>query len=337
MSRSTDIRIPRRDALRGGFAALWCGPSLLSPRYQDEPYVTRTFTYKRVGDLKIRADVHRANDSKLRPVVVWIHGGALINGHRGAVSGRVRRRMLEAGYVLVSIDYRLAPETRLPEIISDVEDAFGWLRRDGGRLFQADTRRIAVIGGSAGGCLTLVSGYRVRPRPTVLVSLWGYGDLIGDWYSKPSPHRRHNKFEISREAAYAQVKGPPVADARDRRGNGSVFYLYCRQRGIWPQEVSGWNPKTEADKFYPYMAVRNVTPQYPPTLLIHGADDTDVPFEQSRMMADQFRKHGTEHNLIRVPGGEHGLAGADKQLVDRAHSQAWEFIDRHMRHTPEAR
>src|SRR5688572_13603839 len=83
-----------------------------------------TFTYKRVGALEIKADVHRADDSVRRPVVIWIHGGALINGHRAGIDGRIRSRLLEAGYALVSIDYRLAPETRLPAIIEDLEDAF---------------------------------------------------------------------------------------------------------------------------------------------------------------------------------------------------------------------
>ena len=66
---------------------------------------TTTFTYKQVGELEIKADVLRADDDLLRPVVVWIHGGALINGHRAGVSGRVKTRMLQAGYAIVSIDY----------------------------------------------------------------------------------------------------------------------------------------------------------------------------------------------------------------------------------------
>ena len=79
--------------------------------------------------------------------------------------------MLEAGHVLISLDYRLAPETQLAEIVHDVEDAFDWIRRNGPRLFKIDPTRIAVAGGSAGGYLTLTSGFRVRPRPAVLLSL----------------------------------------------------------------------------------------------------------------------------------------------------------------------
>ena len=105
------------------------GPS--SAFAQKEKIRVRTYTYKKVGDLEIKIDVHRAADDVTRPVVVWIHGGALINGHRAGISGRVKRMMLDAGYAIASIDYRLAPETKLPAIIEDLEDAFTWVNEQG--------------------------------------------------------------------------------------------------------------------------------------------------------------------------------------------------------------
>jgi acetyl esterase/lipase len=290
-----------------------------------------THTYKRVGDLEIRANVYRPDDDVRRPVVVWIHGGALIMGHRDAISERVNKMLLEAGYAIVSIDYRLAPETKLPEIIQDVEDAFAWIREQGPRLFGIDASRIAVMGGSAGGYLTLTAGYRVTPRPTVLVSFFGYGDLIGDWYSTPSPHARHHAIKLSEDEAYAQVSGQPIADARDRRGDGGGFYQYCRQHGHWPLAVSGWDPRREAEKFFAFMPVNNVTRDYPPTLLIHGTEDTDVPYEQSVKMAHELERHGVEHELVSIPGGEHGLGGGDPQLIDDAYDAALAFVKAHMR------
>jgi acetyl esterase/lipase len=280
--------------------------------------------------LEIKADVHRADDEQIRPVVVWIHGGALINGHRASVSGRVKQDLLDAGYAIVSIDYRLAPETQLPEIIADVEDAFRWVRREGPKLFRADADKIAVMGGSAGGYLTLTSGFRVDPKPVVLVAFWGYGDLVGDWYSKPSPHPRHHQSKLSREEAYRQVSGPPISDSRERKGDGGAFYQFCRQQGLWPKAVSGWDPHTETEKFFPYMPVKNVTKEYPPTLLIHGTKDTDVPYEQSAMMAAEFKKHGVEHRLLTIAGGEHGLGGGDPEEIDAAYRAALEFVNRHM-------
>ena len=318
----------RRDFLRltAGAAAFATFPRLLRPQ-QTEP---RTYTYKKVGGLQIKADVHRPNDAVRRPIVVWIHGGALIMGSRRGVPKRVNTMLLDAGYVVVSIDYRLAPESKLPLIIEDVEDSFRWIRQEGAEQFHGDAGKIAVMGGSAGGYLTLVTGYRVQPRPAALVSFWGYGDLIGDWYSTPSPHARHQETKMSREEAFRQVSGPPLSDDRDRKGNGGAFYQHCRQHGIWPREVSGWDPRAEAEKFYPFMPLRNVTKEYPPTLMIHGTEDTDVPYEQSVLMAAELKKHGVEHELISIAGGEHGLGGGDPNKIDAAYESALAFVKRHL-------
>ena len=291
----------------------------------------RTYTYKKVGDLEIKADVHLMDTGVTRPVLVWLHGGALIMGHRESIGSRLEKAVLKAGYTIVSIDYRLAPEIKLPSLIEDVEDAFQWVYSEGPELFNADVSRLAVAGASAGGYLTLTAGFRVEPRPAALVSIFGYGDLIGDWYSQPSPHPRHQRIVMSREEAFQQVSGLPIADSRDRKGNGGAFYLHCRQQGIWPQQISGWDPHTEAEKFYPYMAVKNVTPDYPPTLLLHGTEDTDVPYEQALMMVKELKKHGVENRLISLEGGEHGFGGADPEAIAAAYAEIVPFLDRHVK------
>jgi acetyl esterase/lipase len=290
----------------------------------------QTFTYKKADTLEIKADVYREADDRPRPVVVWLHGGALIMGHREGVSQRLKDAMLNAGYVVVSLDYRLAPETQLPQIIQDIEDGLTWVHDRGPELFHADANRIAVSGGSAGGYLTLTAGFRAKYKPVALLAFWGYGDLVGDWFSRPSPHPRHNKEKVSREHAYQQVSGPPVADARERKGDGAPFYNYCRQTGEWPKAVSGWDPHKEPEKFAPYMALKNVTKDYPPTFLIHGDTDTDVPHEQSVLMAAELKRNGVPHRLVSLRNGEHGLQGADKAQVDDAYQQAFAFLREHL-------
>ena len=230
----------------------------------------------------------------------------------------------------MSIDYRLAPETKLPELISDIEAAFHWLAGDGARLFHLDPHRIVVSGESAGGYLTLVTGFRVRPRPKALVSLYGYGDLLGDWYSTPSPHPRHNSRKITREEAAKQTDGIVISDARRRKGNGGLIYLHYRQNGIWPREVSGFDLAKIAEKIAPFEPVRNVTPDYPPTLLIHGTQDTDVPYEQSRMMAKQLEQHGVPFLFKPITNGEHGFGGGDPTEIEDAYRVLREFIVRHL-------
>lgn len=336
-------RLSRRLFLQGSaFAVVGTCGILIEPasRGADEPGGERptgekgqkmeisktTHTFKQVGELKIAADVYRPGDNSRRPVAVWIHGGALIVGNREGIDPRVKEIVLELGCVLVSIDYRLAPETKLPEIIGDVEDAFRWIRQEGPELFSADADRLVVLGGSAGGYLTLVTGHRVEPRPQGLVALYGYGGLLGDWYTRPSPHPRHQEPKLTRDEAYQQVAGPAVSDSRDRKGNGGAFYQYCRQQGHWPKAVSGWDPATEAERFVPFLPARNVSPQYPATLLIHGTADTDVPYDESVQMARELKRHDVQHELVTIPDGEHGFGGGDAAVIDRAYDRIRTFV-----------
>jgi acetyl esterase/lipase len=281
-----------------------------------------------VGELELKADVYHYNDTKVRPAVVWLHGGALMMGSR---EGRFpwRESILTNGYVLVSLDYRLAPQAKLPAIIEDIEDAFRWIGSEGASQFHLDPARVAVMGGSAGGYLTLVAGYRVNPRPRALVSLYGYGDIIGDWYTAPSAHPRHNKGKITEAEAWQSVEGPVVSNDRERR-TGGIFYDYCRQHGLWPKMVSGWDPQREPEKFFPFMPVKNVTADYPPTVLIHGTVDTDVPYEQSTLMGREFKKNGVPHEFHTIVNGEHGLDGGDPTEIENAYRKAFEFVKKRL-------
>ena len=289
-----------------------------------------THVYRTVDGLDLKADVYRPDDKTVRPVILWIHGGALIGGSRKSMQRQISERFLGAGYAIVSIDYRLAPETKLPGILEDVEAAYTWLHDKGPELLHVDARKIAVMGGSAGGYLTLATGHRAQPRPAVLVALWGYGDLIGPWYSEPSEFYRRQPL-VSREEALAGVSGPPVENDAKNSKQRFRFYLYCRQQGLWPNLVGGWDPRTDADKFRPYEPVRNVTADYPPTILVHGTEDTDVPHEQSVLMAREFERAGVKHNFVSVPGAGHGLGPGDKELVKDAYDQVFKFVDPIMR------
>ena len=288
-----------------------------------------TFTYKKVDSLEIKLDLYAPGDcDKLNPVVVWIHGGALMTGYREDVPKEILTPLLEAGCAVISIDYRLAPETLLPEIIADLEDAFTWIRDNGPELLNVDPDRIVVIGASAGGYLTLTAGYRVKPRPLGLVSLWGYGDLIGDWYSKPVTSPWY-QTTLTREEAFQMMDGPPVSNSRDRKEDKvAEFYRYTRMNGIWPEAVTGWDSHEEAEKFYPYMPLKNITTDYPPTLLVHGTKDGDVPYENSVWMSEQLERHCVEHELITMEDGGHGFQYMDKQKAEQAIENVIAFIKR---------
>ena len=302
-------------------------------RAADPPLPKQTHTFKTVGDLKIQADVYRADDAKARPVVVWIHGGALILGNRKSVPQDLLELCRDEGYALVSIDYRLAPEVKLPEVAADVADAFRWLRGDGAKTCHLDPMRAVVAGGSAGGYLTLMTGVAVTPRPTALVAYWGYGDVDGDWYAKPSEFYRKQAPLVDKAEADKGVGGKVVTGSEggiDMRARGR-FYLYLRQNGLWTKEVTGFDPVRDRAKLDPYCPVRNVSPEYPPTLLVHGTEDTDVPYQLSAGMAKELALHKVPHELVTVKGAGHGLSGGDKKLVADAHARALAFIRTHLK------
>ena len=157
-----------------------CAPASLTGqpavRADDVEARVQTFTYKTVGGLEIKADVHRAAvggaDDNLRPVVVWIHGGALINGHREGVDRRVKEMVLREGWILVSIDYRLAPETRLPATVEDVEDAFRWIRKEGSERLIRAAIRYAIENNRRN--VTLVHKGNIQKYTEGMFMKWGY-------------------------------------------------------------------------------------------------------------------------------------------------------------------
>jgi acetyl esterase/lipase len=303
----------------------------LSPaaRAQEASGGKKTYTYKTVGKCEIKADVYGVSEGKARPVVLWIHGGALIMGHRGQIDRDLLGKLLKAGYVAVSIDYRLAPETKLPGILDDVQDAYRWVREKGPALFNIDPKRVAVMGGSAGGYLTLATGYRVEPRPAALVSFWGYGDIAGPWYSRPDSF--YTKMPaVPKEEAYQAVGGPVLSESVGKN-NRSRFYLYCRQQGLWPKEVAGLDPDKQPRAFDPFCPVRNVTAEYPPTLMVHGTKDTDVPYDQSAQMARELGRKGVAHELLTVKDAGHGLAGAKPSMVAETQERVLDFLKKHLR------
>ncbi len=297
-------------------------------------YEMKTYVYKTVDDCQIKADVYGGKPGTRQPVVFFIHGGALINGARKPVNKDVKGRFLDEGFIIVSIDYRLAPETKIAGIIEDVQDAYRWVHEKGPELFGADPNRIGVVGGSAGGYLTLMTGFCVQPRPKALFSYYGYGDIGGDWYSHPDPYYC-TKSPVSKQQAYSGVGGKVVTGVTDdaQRKPRGLFYLYCRQQGLWPKEVTGHDPHTEPEAFKPYCPIQNVTPDYPPAMLIHGDKDTDVPYEQSVEMAAELARVGIEHDFITLKGGGHGrkLKTANPEAFAKAFDKAVVFFNRHVK------
>jgi acetyl esterase/lipase len=283
----------------------------------DEPTM-KTYSFKVLDSSgnHLEADVHRPAGDAILPVVVFIHGGALMMGGRKMTPkpGSLLETLLRADYAVVSIDYRLAPQVKLPAIIEDLRDACAWVRTRGPELFHIDPENLFVMGQSAGGYLTQMSGFCVHPRPRALVSFWGYGDITGPWYSRPDPFYRQQPL-VAREEA-------------ETNGSGKL-YLYSRQQGLWPKILSGHDPDTEPRFFDPYCPVRNVTAEYPPTLLIHGTKDTDVPYQLSEQMDRELSAQGVNHLFLTIPDGGHGFDRRNQDLALRTYAQVVDFLQKH--------
>ena len=257
-------------------------------------------------------------------MLVWLHGGALIMGNKKGVPGDLLELCRKEGYCLVSPNYRLAPQAKLPQIREDLQDFWKWLHEKGPALFHADARRIVVAGGSAGGYLTMMSGL-LEPRPNALVAYYGYGDVDGPWYTTPSEFYRKQPL-ISNEDAYKGMPPDVVAEPAPGGFNRGRLYLYFRQNGLWTKEVSGFDPATEKSKLDPYCPVRNITAQYPPIVMLHGTADTDVPCQESLDMVAPLQKNHVHYEMFAINGAGHGLMGGDRPMVDKAMARAREFI-----------
>jgi acetyl esterase/lipase len=287
----------------------------------------KTCVYKTVQDCEIKLDLFWEKSSELLPVLMWIHAGALIMGHRGNIKKDQLFWYLSAGYAVVSIDYRLSPETKLPEIIADLRDAYTWIRNIGPTIAPLDSRRIGVIGHSGGGYLALMSGHACVPPPQAVVSFYGYGDIIGKWYTAPDPF--YCQQPLVKKADALKVVGTKILSETPDVNNRFLFYLWCRQNGRWAHEVMGLDPVKDAQAFKYYCPLRNVTRVYPPTMLLHGTADTDVPYEQSYIMALKLEDHSVNYKLSTIEQGGHGFDGKGifDETVSKCFTDVVEFLD----------
>ncbi|HLQ72126.1 MAG TPA: alpha/beta hydrolase, partial [Bacillota bacterium] len=86
----------------------------------------KTYTYKKQDDLEIEGTLYKTTETHA-PLLIYIHGGGLVWGTKDDIDKNQVDIYTNAGFNVFSIDYRLAPESKLPEIITDVQDALEWL------------------------------------------------------------------------------------------------------------------------------------------------------------------------------------------------------------------
>ncbi len=137
-----------------GFAAMQAGapaPARVEDRTLPGP----------AGDIPVRV---YASAGENLPVVMYFHGGGWVVGDIESHDGTCRQLLAELGAaVVVSVDYRLAPEHKYPAAADDCYAATAWVAANGAEI-GADGSRIAVCGDSAGGNLSAVVSQMARDR-----------------------------------------------------------------------------------------------------------------------------------------------------------------------------
>lgn len=282
----------------------------------------KTIVYKQVGTLEMKADFYGTGSGQA-PVIMYIHGGGLIWGSRTDMKEEQIKLYNEAGFAVFSIDYRLAPETKIAEIKKDVEDAFLWLKTQGPELLEIDQDRIFISGGSAGGYLSLLSG-TFEHKPKAIVSFYGYGDITGKWAADPSAYFRA-MARVPKELVNMLIKKEPISEGPIAQRYG--LYLYGRQTGSWIEDVTGYDPFLQRAILKTWSPYWNVSEDFPPTLLLHGTKDDDVPYEESENMAKALTDAGVFNKLITISGGVHVFdENMDDPLVQDAISEVIKFL-----------
>jgi acetyl esterase len=115
------------------------------------------------GRLRVRIITPQAAGTGPRPVLVYFHGGGWVLGNIESHEGIYRAVANAAGVIVVTVDYRLAPEHRFPAAALDAHAATAWAAEHAAE-FGGDPQRIAVAGDSSGGNLAAVTCLMARDR-----------------------------------------------------------------------------------------------------------------------------------------------------------------------------
>jgi acetyl esterase/lipase len=168
------------------------------------------------GDEQLGLRLYRGLTESAAPLVLYAHGGAFVNGNLDTDQAQCVELARAAGCLVVSVDYRLAPEHPCPAALNDVEAAFRYAVENSARL-GADVGRVVVMGRDAGAALVAALAQRMfdDEGPQIRVQILHQPMLDSD----ATPSRREfqrtpglNGPAVSR--AWAHFLGHSVATAQ---------------------------------------------------------------------------------------------------------------------------
>ncbi len=277
----------------GGPAERESGPSAPPPTLADVAYARASPA--QVLDLWLPPGGRRPH-----PLVVFVHGGGFAGGDKRAAEPKVPG-LLQAGYAVASIDYRLSGEARFPAAAQDAKAAVRHLRASA-PVYGLDPGRFAVWGESAGANLAALVGTSAG-RPTVLddpaLGHGGTSDVVQavvDWYGPIDFAQR----ERQSRAGGSDCRTPQLAQA-DRHMTG---YLGADVDTV-PQRAAESNPVT-------YLRPSASLPAFS---IAHGTADCLVPLGQANLLADALRANGNRPDVHILDDAVHGDPRFDRELL----------------------
>lgn len=231
------------------------------------------------------------------PVFLYVHGGSWMEGDKA--EGEGWRGLNEQGFLVVSLNYRMAPIDKFPAMIEDLKCAVRFLRAHAAD-YNLNPEEIAALGASAGGHL---------------VALMGVADESAGWDTG------HYSDQSSRIQAVIPIAGFFDFSKEISGGVGTPIY-----------SAFGGLPGTDSPKLVAASPVTYITQDDPPFLLFHGTRDNIAPPEQSTLMDEQLRAAGVPSTLVVVEGGDHGLGGPEAHPSPaEVYQMILDFLNTHLK------
>jgi len=219
----------------------------------------------------VRIYTPRASASPL-PVLVWLHGGGHVVGSLQSYDALCRKLALSGDCIVVSVDYRLAPEHRFPAGVTDSFAALEWTAQHAAEI-GGDAARIAIGGDSAGGNLAAVCAILARDAgaPALVFQL-----LV---YPRTAP-------EEDSPSHHALAQG----------------YLLTRKVILWFHDHYRASESDRRDFRYAPLIASDLS-RLPPALIIVG--EYDPLRDDGIAYANRLRDAGNEVHLADYPGMVH--------------------------------
>ena len=222
-------------------------------------------------------DYYAAKGEGPHPIAIIIHGGGYHGGDsKNGSEAYVADFLAPAGYAVFSVNYRVAPKYPYPYMVLDVQRAVRFIRYHA-REWNADPKKIALVGGSAGGFVS---------------NMVGLLDAEGDAKAADP---------VDRESAKAQV----VVSLYAQSSFEFVPLNADVHRFLGPLIAE----KGEKEAIREASPITYVSKHDPPFLEILGDEDEYIPFSEATNLQTALRKVGGQCDIIRINGGRHGTGG----------------------------